>query len=94
MRTLVPDPVVTDTITITRVPAAPEIVRAAAGAELRWERHDADHHIVVLDGSCRVLDRRLHAGGSASIPAGTDHTVKAGVWGCTFFSLDSTHEVL
>jgi quercetin dioxygenase-like cupin family protein len=85
---------VTDTITITRVPAAPEIVRAAAGAELRWERHDTDHHIVVLDGTCRVLDRRLHAGGSASIPAGTDHTVKAGVWGCTFFSLDSTHEVL
>lgn len=94
MRTLVTDPVVTDTITITRVPAAPDIMRAEAGAELRWERHDADHHIVVLEGTCRVLGRQLHAGGSAYVPSGTDHTVKAGAWGCTFFSLDSTHEVL
>ena len=94
MRTLVTDPVTSDTITITRVPAAPQIMRTEPGAELRWEQHDADHHIVVLKGSCRVLGRQLHAGGSAYIPAGVDHTVTAGARGCTFFSLDSTDEVL
>jgi quercetin dioxygenase-like cupin family protein len=94
VRMLVTDLVVTDTITITRVRADPETVRLEAGAELRWEAHDADHHIVVVVGSCRVLGRQVRAGGSAYIPAGIDHTVKAGAWGCTLFSVDSTHEVI
>ena len=93
MRTLATDPVVIDTITITRAAAAPELIRAEAGAERRWEHHEADHHIVVVAGSCRVLGHQVYAGASAYVPAGTDHTVKAGVWGCTFFSLASTHDV-
>ena len=48
------------------------------------KHHEADHHIVVVAGSCRVLGRQVYAGASAYVPAGTDHTVKAGVWGCTF----------
>jgi quercetin dioxygenase-like cupin family protein len=82
------DPAV-DTITITHVPAAPELIHADAGAELRWDDHDIDHHITVVKGTCRVLGRPLRAGGYAFVPAGQAHSVKAGAWGCTFFSVAS-----
>ena len=78
-----------DTLTITHVPAAPELLHADSGAELRWEDRDSDHEITVVSGTCRVLGRRLHAGSYAYIPAGMAHSVKAGAWGCTFFSVAS-----
>lgn len=90
MRTLVNDPVIADTLSVTHVPVAPELMQADAGAELRWDARAADHHIVVVSGTCRVLGRRICAGGTAYIPAGVDHTVTAGAWGCTFFSVDET----
>ena len=37
MRTLVNDPVVADTISVTHVPVVPELINADAGAELRWD---------------------------------------------------------
>ena len=87
MRTLVNDPVVADTISVTHVPVVPELMHADAGAELRWDARADDHHIVVVSGTCRVLGRRICAGGTAYLPAGIDHTVAAGAWGCTFFSV-------
>ena len=88
MQTLSTDPVL-DTITITHVPAAPELIHADAGAELRWDSRDIDHHITVVKGTCRVLGRQLRAGGYVYVPAGMAHSVKAGAWGCTFFSVAS-----
>ena len=88
MQTLSTDPAV-DTITITHVPAGPELLHADAGAEVHWLDRETDHHITVVQGTCRVLDRQLQAGGSAYVPAGMAHSVKAGVWGCTFFSVAS-----
>jgi hypothetical protein len=76
-----------DTLTITHVPAAPELLHADAGAELRWDDRDSDHEITVVSGTCRVLGRRLQAGSYAYVPAGMAHSVKAGAWGCTFFSV-------
>jgi hypothetical protein len=90
MRTLVNDPVVADTISVTHVPVVPQLLHADAGTELRWDARALDHHIVVVSGTCRVLGRRICAGGTAYIPAGLDHTVAAGAWGCTFFSVDET----
>jgi quercetin dioxygenase-like cupin family protein len=75
-----------DTLTITHVPAAPELLHAAPGAVLSWVGHSTDHHVTVVSGTCKVLDRRLVAGGSAYVPAGMAHAIKAGAWGCTFFS--------
>ena len=92
MQTLATDPVVVDTITITHVPAVREIMHVDAGAELRWDSRDTDHHIIVMRGTCQVLGRRIEAGASAYIPAGVDHTLKAGAWGCTVLSLDSANE--
>jgi quercetin dioxygenase-like cupin family protein len=92
--TLASDAVVTDTITITHVPGAPELMRLAPGVERRWDDHATDHHIVVVDGTCRVLDRRIHAGGSVYVPAGIGHAVKAGAWGCTFFSVESVNQAV
>lgn len=89
MPTLSTDPAVLDTITITHVPVAPELLHADAGAELRWAHLDTDHHITVVKGTCLVLGRRLAAGGTAYVPAGADHSVTAGAWGCTFFSVAS-----
>jgi quercetin dioxygenase-like cupin family protein len=89
MRTLVNDPVATDTISVTHVPVVPQTMHAQAGAELRWEARPDDHHLVVLRGTCNVFGRRIGAGGSAYIPAGVDHTVRAGAWGCTFYSVDT-----
>jgi quercetin dioxygenase-like cupin family protein len=91
VQTLAPDPLVHDPIVITHVPADPEVVQVEAGAELRWADCDTDHHIVVMSGCCQVLDRHLHAGGSAFVPAGLDHSIRAGAWGCTFASVRSTH---
>lgn len=90
MRTLVTDPVVTDSISVTHVPAIRENLRLSAGAELRWNSRDVDHHIMVMGGTCQILGRRIHAGATAYIPAGMAHTVKAGAWGCTLVSLDTT----
>jgi hypothetical protein len=92
MQTLATDPVVVDTIRITHVPAIREIVQVEAGAELRWNL-DTDHHVLVMRGTCQVLGRRIEAGASAYIPAGVDHTVKAGAWGCTVLSLDRANAV-
>jgi quercetin dioxygenase-like cupin family protein len=83
------DPAVHDTITITHVPSAPELVKADPGTELRWTNLDADHHVTVVKGTCRVLGRRLEAGGSVYVPAGMHHSLEAGTWGCTFFSVTS-----
>ena len=88
MQALSTDPAV-ETLTITHVPAAPELLHADAGAELRWESRDTDHHITVVKGTCRVLGRQLRAGGYVYVPAGMAHSVQAGVWGCTFFSVAS-----
>ena len=90
MRTLATDAVVTDTITITHVPGAPELIRLEPGNELRWDIQETDHHITVTEGTCRVLGRRIQAGGYAYVPAGTDHSLTAGAWGCTFFSVESS----
>ena len=92
MQTLASDPVAVDTITITRITAVPEVLHAEAGAEIRWDDHHADHHVIVLKGTCQVLGRRLFAGGSVFVPAGMDHSVKAGAWGCSFVSMDFAHE--
>ena len=94
MQTLANEPLVHDPIVITHVPADPEVVRVEAGAELRWAGCDTDHQIVVMSGCCHVLDRHLHAGGSAFVPAGVDHAVRAGAWGCTFASVRSTHRTV
>lgn len=91
MQALATDPVVLDPIVITHVPTDPEVVHIEAGAELRWVHVDSDHQIVVMSGCCQVLDRHLQAGGSAFVPAGLDHSVRAGAWGCTFASVRSTH---
>ena len=90
MQTLATDPAVVDTITITHVPVVRAIMHVDAGAELRWDSPDTDHHIIVMRGTCQLLGRRIDAGASAYIPAGFDHTVKAGAWGCTVLSLDGT----
>ena len=94
MQTLANDTVAVDSLTITRVTAVPETLQVDPGAELRWDDHAADHHIVVIKGTCSVLGRRIGAGGSAFIPAGIDHSVKAGAWGCAFVSFDSAHETI
>ena len=94
MQRLATDAVITDTLTITHVPSPPELKRLEPGTELRWTNHATDHHITVVDGTCRVLGRRIHAGGYAYVPVGTDHAVKAGAWGCTFFSLESVNQAL
>ena len=78
-----------DTLTITHVPTAPELLHADAGAELRWDDRASDHEITIVSGTCRVFDRRLQAGSYVYIPAGMAHSVKAGAWGCTFFSVAS-----
>ena len=88
MQALSTDPAV-DTITITHVPAAPELIHADAGAAFRWDGRDTDHHITVVKGTCQVLGRRLRAGGYVYVPAGMAHSVQAGAWGCTFFSVGS-----
>jgi hypothetical protein len=88
VQTLSTDPGV-DTLTITHVPAAPEFLHADAGAELHWIDQDSDHEITVVSGTCRLLGRQLHAGSYAYVPAGMAHSVKAGAWGCTFFSVAS-----
>jgi quercetin dioxygenase-like cupin family protein len=89
MQTLAIDSVVTDSITITHVPGSPELIRLEPGNELRWDTHETDHQIVVVDGTCRVLGWRIHAGGSVYVPAATGHSVTAGAWGCAFFSVES-----
>ena len=94
LQTLAIDTVVTDTISVTHVPGAPELMRLAPGVELRWNKPATDHHVVIVDGTGRVLGRRIHAGGSVYVPAGTDHAVKAGAWGCTFFSVESVHQAI
>ena len=94
MPMLATDPAVTDTITVTHVPGAPELVAAEAGTELRWDKQQTDHQIVVVQGTCRVLGRRLHAGASAYVPAGQDHALQAGAWGCTFFSVESVSQAI
>jgi glyoxylate utilization-related uncharacterized protein len=78
-----------DTLTITHVPSAPELLHADGGAELRWDDRDSDQEITVVSGTCRVLGRRLQAGSYAYVPAGMAHSVQAGAWGCTFFSVAS-----
>ena len=87
MQTLSPEAV--DTLTITHVPSAPELLHADAGSELRWNDRDSDHEITVVSGTCQVLGRRLTPGSYAYVPAGMAHSVKAGAWGCTFFSVAS-----
>jgi len=65
--------------------------RAETGIETQPH---TDHHIVLLKGTCRVLGRPLHAGGSVYVPAGLEHSVKAGVWGCTFVSIESVNRAV
>ena len=86
MQALSTDPAV-DTLTISHVPVAPELVHADAGVELSWADHTTDHQITVVRGTCRVLGRQLHAGSYAFIPAGMPYSVRAGARGCEFFSV-------
>ena len=91
MQTLATD-AVTDSLTITYAPAVPELVDLDPGAELHSDGHgDTDHQIVVTRGTCRVLDRRIHPGGSAYIPAGMTYSVRAGAWGCRLFTVQTAH---
>jgi quercetin dioxygenase-like cupin family protein len=94
VKTLATDPVALDTLTVTHAPAAAEAIHVEAGIELRWDHHHSDHHIIVTKGTCRVLSRQLHAGASVYVPAGMDHSLKAGAWGCTFFSLESAEQAI
>jgi len=94
MKTLATD-AVTDTLTVTHVPADPEVLDLAPGAELSWDdQGDTDHHIIVTRGTCRVLGRQLHPGGSVYVPAGLAHTIRAGSWGCVLYSAHSAHTVI
>ena len=93
MQALSTDPAV-DTLTITHVPTAPELLHADAGTELRWDSRDTDHQITVVKGTCRILGRRLTVGGYMYVPAGMAHSVQAGAWGCTFFSVASATTAL
>ena len=86
---------VTDSLTITHAPADPELLDLAPGAELHWDDEGhTDHQIVVTRGTCRVLDRQLHPGASVYVPAGVAHTIRAGAWGCRFFSVHTAHQEL
>ena len=89
MQTVATDALRTDSIIVTHVAEAPEMFRLEPGTERRWDHHETDHHITVVTGTCRVLGRRIEAGGFAYVPAGVDHAVTAGAWGCSFFSVDS-----
>ncbi|HEY4410388.1 MAG TPA: hypothetical protein VGO87_10940 [Acidimicrobiia bacterium] len=83
---------VTDSLTIIHVPADPEFLDLAPGAEVVWDdQAPTDHELVVTRGTCRVLDRQLHPGASVYIPAGQAHTVRAGAWGCRLFSVHTIH---
>ncbi len=93
MQTLATDPV-TETLTITHVPAAPDLLHMEPGAQLRWGDHDpTDHQIVVVKGTCRVLGRQLHAGASVFVPAGLDHSLRAGAWGCSLYSVHTATRI-
>jgi len=91
MSTLAPV-AVTDSLTVTHAPTEPELLDLAPGVELLWaDDGPNDHQIVVTRGTCRVLDRQLHPGGSVYVPAGVAHTIRAGAWGCRLFSVQTSH---
>ncbi|MGH7535400.1 MAG: hypothetical protein ACREMG_07430, partial [Gemmatimonadales bacterium] len=71
-------------------PVAPKLLHADAGTELQWADQDTDHQITIVRGTCSVLGRRLTPGSYAYIPAGMPHSLKAGAWGCTFFSVPTS----
>jgi anti-sigma factor ChrR (cupin superfamily) len=45
------------------------------------------HHIWVVEGAARVLDRQLEPGSYIHIPAGVEHALGAGPDGCTVLYL-------
>jgi len=86
---------VQDSLTIIHVPDDPEVLDLEPGAEVLWDgQGETDHHIVVTRGTCRVLGRQLHPGGSVYVPAGVAHSVRAGAWGCVLYSARTVHAVI
>ncbi|MDQ1490458.1 MAG: hypothetical protein QOD57_3736 [Actinomycetota bacterium] len=66
--------------------SASGVMHARAGAELRAHHHpDTAHHMWIMEGGCRVLDRDVGPGAYVHVPAGCEHAVSVGPWGCTFF---------
>jgi quercetin dioxygenase-like cupin family protein len=48
--------------------------------------HAAHHHILILDGDCTMVEKRLGPGSYIYIPPGVPHAVtEVGPGGCTFF---------
>ena len=67
-------------------PSASGVMHARAAAELRSHLHpDIAHHMWIMEGGCRVLDRDVGPGAYVHVPAGCEHAVSVGPWGCTFF---------
>ena len=67
-------------------PSASGVMHARAGAELRAHVHpDVAHHMWIMEGGCQVLGREVGPGGYVYVPAGTEHAISVGPWGCTFF---------
>lgn len=67
-------------------PSASGVMHARAGAELRSHLHpDISHHMWIMEGGCQILDRDVGPGAYVYVPAGCEHAVSVGPWGCTFF---------
>jgi mannose-6-phosphate isomerase-like protein (cupin superfamily) len=66
--------------------SASGVMHARAGAELGAHVHpDIAHHMWIMEGSCQVLGQEVGPGGYVHVPAGTEHAISVGPWGCTFF---------
>lgn len=67
-------------------PSAAGIMHARAGAEIRSHLHpDSGHHMWIIEGGGRVLGRDVGPGAYVYVPAGFEHAISVGPWGCTFF---------
>lgn len=63
------------------------LMRVDAGYENpEHSHHAAHHHILILDGECTMLGKRVAAGSYVYIPPSVPHSVtEVGDQGCTFF---------
>lgn len=63
------------------------LMRVDEGAENpEHVHHAAHHHILILDGKCTMVDKRLGPNAYVYIPPGVPHAVtEVGPGGCTFF---------
>ena len=69
-------------------------LRLAPRASLRrhFHVHDA-HHLVVVEGTCRVGPRVLRPGAYAFVPSGSEHEIdEAGPTGCLLFFVNLSME--